>query len=371
MNVDDSTGLCTFRQPFFLVVAVWRSQKPTNFPTHIQLHKIILLSSFMSVSHEHPTKPSIALTRPPCTSASKTTGFKSARYRNKTSIKRRRWPEDDNIPKTTEAFQPHPFDYFQEKAEKDNDARCVFLLWGSRKPESSPTRAVDVQIDSRDNEENIFEELAHRYTAQRNLITKCFTFREFDKLEPVTFRIICRSSKIFSVFMEPMDLADNHKLYSAMREEAHATIEKIMDLNLEDFPDHCRRESSGHYTHDNQKCPLNSPMAGYSPVCPFERWDRYNDIIKWIDTVKFLSCYFRNPAAARGQRILHGFESHGFIYYYSDINVASAVGWPENTFQPQNRDLSMNGLWEVVFGAGSFLVAIPMLAMAAMTHFEE
>jgi hypothetical protein len=27
--------------------------------------------------------------------------------------------------------------------------------------------------------------------------------------------------------------------------------------------------------------------------------------------------------------------------------------------------------WEVVFGAGSFIVAIPMLVMAAVTYFES
>lgn len=41
-----------------------------------------------------------------------------------------------------------------------------------------------------------------------------------------------------------------------------------------------------------------------------------NDQLRWIDTAKFLSCYFRNPAGAYSQRILHGFNKHRCIHYY-------------------------------------------------------
>jgi hypothetical protein len=85
------------------------------------------------------------------------------------------------------------------------------------------------------------------------------------------------------------------------------------------------------------------------------------------------------------------------------IDVSRNIRHVPNQFRPQNRDLSLDGLyistrinirrgiyifvvlmlfvvlggklvwdsWEIVFGAGSFFVAIPMLVMAAITLSES
>jgi hypothetical protein len=85
------------------------------------------------------------------------------------------------------------------------------------------------------------------------------------------------------------------------------------------------------------------------------------------------------------------------------IDVSRDIRHLPNQFRPQNRDLTLHGLyistrinirrgicmfivlmlsvvlggklvwdsWEIVFGAGSFFVAIPMLAMAVITFSES
>jgi hypothetical protein len=90
------------------------------------------------------------------------------------------------IREPTQANRNSLFAYFQREAERKEDASCVFLLWGSRDSERSPTWAVDVQIASPENEEEIFQKLAQRYLAERGFWQRYFSFREYDKLEPVT-----------------------------------------------------------------------------------------------------------------------------------------------------------------------------------------
>jgi hypothetical protein len=216
--------------------------------------------------------------------------------------------------------------------------------------------------------------------------------------------------------MEPVDLAECRTIYSTRRDKAGAEIDTITEFDSNDFPDFCFRDRSGKYDHHDGTCPAQSPQALDDQVCPFEEWDVCNDQLRWIDTAKFLSCYFRNPAGARSQRILYGFDRHCFVHHYrcvpvaqlgsceilSNTNIARNVRLLLNNYRPQNRDLKLDGLyvktrlnirkgicmcvgltlfvvlggklvwnsWEVVFGAGSFFVAIPMLVMMAVTHFE-
>jgi hypothetical protein len=92
----------------------------------------------------------------------------------------------DIVQEPTEAFQDSLFAYFQKEAERKEDANFLFLLWGSRHSESSPTWAVDVQTTSLENEEKIFHRLAQRYSAERGFLQRHLSFREYEKIEPVT-----------------------------------------------------------------------------------------------------------------------------------------------------------------------------------------
>lgn len=116
--------------------------------------------------------------------------------------------------------------------------------------------------------------------------------------------------------MEPLDLSKLRELYSARQAEAEKVIHSITDLNSDDFPDYCYLEYSGKYNHDNYNCPINSLTASIDSVCPFEEWDVCNKQLRWIQTMPFLSCYFRNPAGARSQNILNSINGHGYIHDY-------------------------------------------------------
>jgi hypothetical protein len=90
------------------------------------------------------------------------------------------------VQEPTEASRGSLFAYFQKEAERNKDATCVFLLWGSRDSESFPTWAVDVQINSLKNEEKAFQRLAEGYSDKRDFLRQWLSFREYNRLEPVT-----------------------------------------------------------------------------------------------------------------------------------------------------------------------------------------
>ncbi|KAF5845595.1 hypothetical protein GGP41_009380 [Bipolaris sorokiniana] len=331
------------------------------------------------------------------------TGFQSVLHNNlKKSKERKRQQamhevlqkpslsEPSNLPKDS------IFTYFQEETEKKDGASCVFLLWGSEHSESFKTWAIDVAITDVEDEYEIFKSLKKKYDEEVGLLKRCFSFRKISRLKPVTFRLICHPSKRFLAFVEPLDLDSLYKSYSKQQEEAAKAIELITDFDSTDFPDVCYRDSSGKYHHCNSDCPTNSSkLSGYS-TCPFEKWYNCNDQIRWIKTVPFLSCYFRNPAGASSQNILNGINNHQFIYYYRQVSNTF------NDFQPQNRYLELDGLyvetawcprkclyvflgvlfsvvtggklfwgsWEVTFSAGSFIVALPMLVLTVLSYYD-
>lgn len=90
------------------------------------------------------------------------------------------------IREPTETSEDSLFAYFRKKAERQEDASCVFLLWGSKDSESSPTWAVDVQITGLESEDKIFQKLAQQHSDKRGFLQKYLSFQEYDKLEPVT-----------------------------------------------------------------------------------------------------------------------------------------------------------------------------------------
>jgi hypothetical protein len=124
--------------------------------------------------------------------------------------------------------------------------------------------------------------------------------------------------------MESLDLAKYRTMYTALRKEAGAAIDAIADFNSDIVPDFCFRDHSGKYEHDNGQCPVNSSSGMDHGVCPFEQWDGCNDQLRWIDSARLMSCYFRNPAGACSQQILRGFDKHSFIHYYRCVISA---GW--------------------------------------------
>lgn len=90
------------------------------------------------------------------------------------------------IQEPTEIPKDSLFAYFQKEAERNEEASCVFLLWGSKDSESSPTWAVDVQTTGLESEDQMFQELARRYSNERGILRRYLSFQEYDKLEPVT-----------------------------------------------------------------------------------------------------------------------------------------------------------------------------------------
>jgi hypothetical protein len=86
----------------------------------------------------------------------------------------------------------------------------------------------------------------------------------------------------------------------------------------------------------------------------------------------------------------------------TNMNITRNISLPVNEFRPQNRYLELDGLyvetawcprkclyvflgillsvviggklfwgsWEVTFGAGSFIVALPMLVLTVLSHYD-
>jgi len=143
----------------------------------------------MSSSLATPSTPPQAHLKNPKTTVVEATGsqFASRNDLNKSKMRRRARAAHDFLPKPLEeAPVADPiFTHFQKKAEKDN-ARCVFLLWGSQNSETSSTWAMDVPITNVENEDEIFTLLAERYAKQFSIWRRIFSFRRFNRLKPVT-----------------------------------------------------------------------------------------------------------------------------------------------------------------------------------------
>jgi hypothetical protein len=104
--------------------------------------------------------------------------------------------------------------------------------------------------------------------------------------------------------MKPVDLTSYQKHYSERLAGARKTIVSISAPDPPDAANNCFRNHSGTYVHNHYD----------NAFCPFEEYDVCHDQLCWIKTAPFLSCYFRNPAGARSQNILHGFSGHCFTH---------------------------------------------------------
>ncbi|XP_014550299.1 hypothetical protein COCVIDRAFT_43137 [Bipolaris victoriae FI3] len=223
--------------------------------------------------------------------------------------------EPSNLPKDS------IFTYFQEETEKKDGASCVFLLWGSEHSESFKTWAVDVLITDVEDEYDIFKSLKK-------------------KLKPVTFWLICRPSKRFLAFVEPLDLDSLHKSYSEQQGEAMKAIELIIDFDSTAFPHDCYRDSSGEYHHSNSDCLTNSSkLSGVLTFNDFRPQNRY---------LELGGLYVETAWCPR--KCLYAFL--GILF---SVLTGGKLFW---------------GSWEVIFGAGSFIVALPMLVLTVLSCYD-
>jgi hypothetical protein len=158
-----------------------------------------LYSVMPAISCDLPSRPPSVLLRPPKNYNSRSTGFEPAAL--KKSKLRQRIMQDSvpkPVPNTAEIKTPNALlDYFEEESYRKEDASCVFLLWGSRDSERSPTWAVDVQITDVESEGEIFQTLAQQYSTELGFLRRNFSLREFDKLELVTVCILWLSLRVF------------------------------------------------------------------------------------------------------------------------------------------------------------------------------
>lgn len=119
------------------------------------------------------------------------TGFQPVLHNSQKKFKKRRRATHEvlrnlSLSKPSPLPEDHIFTYFRKRAEEEDGASCVFLLYGSDNSESSKTWAVDVPITELENEHEIFNSLAKKYDKELGLLRRCLSFRKFSKLKPVT-----------------------------------------------------------------------------------------------------------------------------------------------------------------------------------------
>lgn len=116
--------------------------------------------------------------------------------------------------------------------------------------------------------------------------------------------------------MEPLDLSGPREDYLRRLQTAEEDADSITDFESNLGPEGCYSDVKGKYSHENWKCPLNSPHGNaIDPICPFEEYDLCLKRLNWIKTVPFLTFYFRDPAAAQGQDLLNGFGENRYTHY--------------------------------------------------------
>jgi hypothetical protein len=181
------------------------SDSPFNCTSIVPLP---LYSVMSAIPSNLPSRPNSVLLKLPKSHTSRSTGFEpvvfeTTKYRKSRSRFNMMY---DSVPKTVSKTVPETaeikapnalLDYFEQESYRKEDASCVFLLWGSRDSERSPTWAVDVQITDVESEGEIFQTLARQYSTELGFLRRNFSLREFDKLELVTVCILWLSLRVF------------------------------------------------------------------------------------------------------------------------------------------------------------------------------
>jgi hypothetical protein len=144
------------------------------------------------VSEDVPSPPEAVLLRPSRDSTVEASGLQSSYHpHGQPALRaRRRYqrPVHSIMQPPSPKLTDNIFAYFETETEKNGDARCVFVLWGSENSEKSVTWAIDVRISDPDAEEVIFRELKARYYAERGVWRKYFALRDFIQVKPV---VVC------------------------------------------------------------------------------------------------------------------------------------------------------------------------------------
>jgi hypothetical protein len=145
------------------------------------------MSPLSSVPPSRPQRAHIKYTE---NTAEETTGYQNASDKGLNSPKNRkpRRAAHEILPKPSELPEDTVFSHFQKEAGRQDDASCVFLLWGSENSESFTTWAVDVPIADLKNEDEIFASLAKQYAKELGFLRRYLSFRKFSRLRPVTVR---------------------------------------------------------------------------------------------------------------------------------------------------------------------------------------
>ncbi|EUC31186.1 hypothetical protein COCCADRAFT_38702 [Bipolaris zeicola 26-R-13] len=281
-----------------------------------------------------PSQPERARVKHSGTIAAEATGFQSAMQEGL---------QKPSLSKTSDRPRDPIFAYFEKETEKRHDASFVFLLWGSENSESFKTWAVDVPVPDDAYEDEIFEALRKKYYKELGFSGILNVFQRFKRLKPVTFRFICRDSKRFLAFVEPVDLDSLHKRYSEKLEEAWKSAKLITFFDMpDDPPDCCSRDSSGEYNHGNPDCPTNRYLEDpdYTTFHEFGYQNRYLELTGlYVETAW---CPVKSGTAF-------------LSILLPSIVIGGRFFW---------------GSWEVAFGAGSFIIALPMLALAVLNRYD-
>lgn len=148
-----------------------------------------------SIAELPPPPPTLQLPPPPKvhnkrSDESKATTIRHRGLRPKDSKNRRSTQPGYELSLKPQKFPEDPiFAQFYDKAEKEDTASCVFLLWGSRKSEKFTSWAVDVPTTKLESEDLIFAAMARRYAEELGFWRRWLCFRKFSKLHPVIVRI--------------------------------------------------------------------------------------------------------------------------------------------------------------------------------------
>lgn len=144
----------------------------------------------MSSLTDLPSPPATARIKHSKNTTVEASGFRLPLHKSLKDSKNRKRPRasHDITPKPREAPGDPIITYFQDRAEREDSACCVFLLWGSENSERFTTWATDVLIASLEDEDEIFALLAKQYAKELGFWKTWLSFRKFSKLKPVTVR---------------------------------------------------------------------------------------------------------------------------------------------------------------------------------------
>ena len=237
-----------------------------------------------------------------------------------------------SLPKPSNLFKNSIFTYFQEETEKKDGASCVFLLWGSENSESSRTWAVDVPITDIENEYEIFDSLKKKYVEELGLLRRCLSFRRFSRIKPVTVcsHRLTACLPVLKLNIVPVDLP---------------FLKKILSLRGTSRPEQPSQELLRSTGRSGENYRVDSRL----------RFDRFSRLLLSRQLWGIQPLQQRLP----NQLFKTLWCPKKCLYVFLGILLSVVTGgkffW---------------GSWEVIFGAGSFIVALSMLVLTVLSYYN-